>query len=73
MMSESNQIFEETYKTVISGISVGKRYFSFSYQLYRNGKLIADSTYDSSHSRSPAFMRKALRNGYASEIVLERI
>jgi hypothetical protein len=72
-VSKSNQIFEETYKTVISEISVGKRYFSFSYLLYRNGKLVADSTYSSSHTRSPSFMRKTLRNGYASDLVLESI
>ena len=60
----------ETFKVVIWNISVGKRYYSFEYELFRNDKLIQDDHYSNSHSRSPAFMRKILRNGHAAELVL---
>lgn len=67
------KIITENFKVSVWNITVGKRYFSFEWRAWRNGKLLDEGKYDTSHSRSPAFMRKILRNGHAVEIVLERI
>lgn len=60
----------ETIKVETNNVKVGKRYFSFDYKVWRNRKLVSEGNYDSSHSRSPSFMRKVLKNGHATEIIL---
>jgi len=61
----------ETIKIETSHVIVGRKFFSFRYKAWRNGKLVLEDTYDSSHSRSPAYMRKELTTGYATDLVLE--
>lgn len=72
-MNKTVKKYTENFKIEISKISVGKRYYSFNYILFRNGVLIKKDEYASTHSRSPQTMRKYLRNGYAAELVLERL
>lgn len=72
-MKKKVEKYTENFKIEISKISVGKRYYSFNYSLFRNGVLVKKDDYASSHERSPQTMRKYLRNGYAAELVLERL
>jgi hypothetical protein len=67
---KKTQITQETIQVMVWDIVVGKRYYSFHYRFYRDGKWTGGQ-YDSSHSRSPATIRKLLKNGYAIDIVLE--
>ena len=62
---------KETIKAEVWDITVGKRYYSFWYRTYRNGKWSKKFAYDSSHSRSPSTMRKYLKNGGAVNIIME--
>lgn len=55
-----------------SDVKVGKKRYSFDYRIMRNSMIIDRGTYDASHSRSPAYMRKTLNSGYATELVLGR-
>jgi len=57
----------------IDNIKVGRRYYSFDYKFWNNGKLIEEGSYDRSHSRSPNSIRKWLKDHWAYEIVLEKI
>lgn len=50
---------------------VGKRTFSFDYEVERNGVIIKKDHYNSSHRRSPTTIRKYLEEGYGTEIVLQ--
>lgn len=61
----------EHIKVVTYNYRVGKRTFSFDYELERNGILVKKEHYNSSHSRAPSTMRKYLERGYGTEIVLQ--
>ena len=50
---------------------VGRKDFSFSYELYRNKKLLNKGVYCSKHTRTARTIRKYLEQGYATEIVLQ--
>lgn len=65
--------FSETIKVEIRHLRVGKKDFSFEYTVFRNGKHFDSAVYHSSHSRSPSYLRKHLKEGYAVNLVLERI
>ena len=60
-------------KIEIDNISVGRRYFSFDYKVFENGKIKEKGQYDSSHSRSHTAMRKWLRTYYAYELIMQKI
>lgn len=52
---------------------VGKRYYSFNYDLVQNGELIiSKELYHSSHTRSPSTIKRLLQNGWGTELVLDR-
>ena len=57
----------------IDRIAVGKRFFSFWYEIKENGKVLENGEYSSDHTRSPTSMRKWLRNHYAVEIIMQKI
>lgn len=62
----------EHIKVVTYNYRVGKRSFSFDYDLERNGYELAKCNhYNSTHTRSPSTIRKYLENGYATELVLQ--
>lgn len=61
----------EAITVTTSNYKVGKRTFSFDYEIHRNGDLVAKEHYNSSHTRAPQTIRKYLREGYATEIALE--
>ena len=62
----------EHIKITTYNYRVGKRTFSFDYDVERNGYPVAQKAhYNSSHSRSPNTIRRYLENGYGTEIVLE--
>lgn len=63
---------KETIKIETKNVKVGKRYWSFDYKVWRNGKPICKGNLDSSHSRSPKFMRNYLKTGGATEQVISR-
>jgi hypothetical protein len=72
----------EFIRVEVTNISVGRRFFSFDYRVHRNKKLLTTDGhcvndqwdhYDSSHSRSHTTMRKLLKSGYATELVLQRL
>lgn len=65
------KVFQELIKVMVWDIKVGKRYYSFKFRYCRGQKCLGGD-YDSSHSRSVAFMRKYLENGGAITIVVER-
>ncbi len=53
-------------------VKVSKKYFSFNYRFWRNGKLVTTATFDSSHSRAPATIKRLLSKGWGTELVLQR-
>jgi len=65
------KVKKETIKVQTSNYRVGKRTFSFDYKLYRNGVLIQEGHYNSTHIRAPQTIKKYLENGYATELVLQ--
>lgn len=60
----------ERFKITTYNFKVSKRTFSFDYQIERNGKVVEEQHYNSSHSRAPQTIKKYLEQGYATEIVL---
>jgi len=67
------KVFSETFKIEIKHLRVGKKDFSFEYTIFRNGKHIDSAVYHSTHTRSPSYLRKHLRDWYAVNLALERI
>lgn len=63
----------DSLKVITSDHKVGKKYFSFNYKIFANGKIYGTGSYDSSHSRSPSTIRKYLKEGYAANLVLESV
>lgn len=61
----------EHIRVVTYNFKVGKRTFSFDYDLERNGIKVRTEHYNSSHSRSPTTIRKLLSEGYGTELVLQ--
>ena len=55
----------------VDNIIVGKRYYSFNYRLFINNKLVKDTTFDTSHSRSPNSIRKWLKKDWAYDLILQ--
>lgn len=62
----------EHIKVSTSNHKVGKRYFSFDYELKRNGVTIDKGHYSNSHSRAPQTIRRYLKSGYATELILQK-
>ena len=63
---------KEVLEVETFNFSAGKRFFSFDFTLKRNGKLIKKDCYASSDCRSASTIRKWLRAGWGTELVLER-
>lgn len=56
----------------IDNIKVDKRYFSFDYKIEINGELKKEDNYNDSYDgEDKKWMKKALENGYAAQLVLE--
>ena len=67
---QKTKVFQELIKVMVWDIVVGKKYYSYHYRYCRGDKCIGGE-YDTSHSRSVAFMRKHLENGGAVTQVIE--
>lgn len=63
----------DLFKVEIMNIRVGKKFYSFNYNLRRNQVLVEQGVYSSSHSRSPNSIRKWLKEGWGAELVLGMI
>jgi len=62
---------KEIIEVETGNFKVGKKYYSFDYKIWRNGKIWDSGWYDSSHSRSATSIRKWLKDGWATEIIIE--
>lgn len=54
-------------------LKVGRRYYSFDYKVKINGVEFKAGSYDTSHSRSPQFIRKWMTGGGVEEVLLRQI
>lgn len=54
-------------------VYVNRDIFCFAYQAWINGKPTKRKTYSSRHTRSVAFIKKSLKNGFARELVLQQL
>lgn len=61
----------EHIKVTTYNYRVGRRTFSFDYELERNGEMVTKERYSSTHTRSPSTIRKYLERGYGTELVLQ--
>lgn len=61
---------KETFKVEINDLVVGKIWYSFGYTIWRNGVIVIENIYNSSHSRSRNTMVRFLKNGGAVELAL---
>lgn len=62
----------ETFIVNTSNFIIGKRSYSFTYELFRNGKRIACEKYDATHTRHRETIKRYLMDGGAAELVLQR-
>lgn len=71
--TNKDMVWSKKLDIIISNIKVGKKYYSFDYVFKENGVITDKGNHDASHSRSPQYMRKHLKAGYAIELIMQKI